>query len=57
MFYLYLFYTLSVGRRVKVRHIRDGEELKEIVFDNNYDFNFQVSQKFFCVHIYPAVPM
>lgn len=31
-----------VGRAVRVQHIRIGKELKEVVYDNNYDFNFQV---------------
>ena len=31
-----------VGRAVRVQHIRNGKELKEVVYDNNYDFNFQV---------------
>lgn len=32
----------NAGRAVRVQHIRNGKELKEIVYDNNYDFNFQV---------------
>ena len=39
------------GREVRVKHIRYGKELKEIVFDNNYDFNFQVSNEVFCFYL------
>ena len=31
-----------IGRKVHVHHLRNGKELKEIVYDNHYDFNFQV---------------
>ena len=31
------------GRKALLRHIRGGVELPEIVRDDNYDFNFQVS--------------
>ena len=30
------------GRKVRVHHLRNGKELKKIVYDNHYDFNFQV---------------
>ena len=29
-----------------LRHIRNGTELKPIMVDNNYDFNYQDSRKF-----------
>ena len=31
------------GRKALLRHVRDGVELPEIVRDDHYDFNFQVS--------------
>ena len=31
-----------LGRKVRVHHLRNGKELKQIVYDNHYDFNFQV---------------
>lgn len=43
--------NLISGREVSVKHIRYGKELKEIVFDNNYDFNFQVSNEVFCFYL------
>lgn len=39
-----LLHTHLAGRQVRVKHIRYGYELKEIVFDNHYDFNFQEYQ-------------
>lgn len=29
------------GRKMKLRHVRDGNELERIVEDDNYDFNYQ----------------
>lgn len=29
------------GRKMKLRHIRDGAELSRIVEDDNYDYDFQ----------------
>lgn len=29
------------GRKMKLRHIRDGKELERIIEDDNYDFNYQ----------------
>lgn len=29
------------GRKMKLRHIRDGVELDRVVEDDNYDFNYQ----------------
>lgn len=29
------------GRKMKLRHVRDGMELDRIVEDDNYDFNYQ----------------
>lgn len=29
------------GRKMKLRHVRDGVELERIVEDDNYDYNFQ----------------
>lgn len=29
------------GRKMKLRHVRDGIELERIVEDDNYDFNYQ----------------
>lgn len=29
------------GRKMKLRHVRDGIELDRIVEDDNYDFNYQ----------------
>lgn len=31
----------TAGRKMKLRHIRDGRELDRIVEDDNYDYNFQ----------------
>ena len=31
------------GRKALLRHVRDGVELPEIIRDDHYDFNFQVS--------------
>lgn len=31
------------GRKMRLRHIRDGKELPTILQDNHYDFNFQVN--------------
>ncbi|CAH3166161.1 unnamed protein product [Porites evermanni] len=39
-----LLHTHYAGRKVHVHHIRNGKELKEIVYDNHYDFNFQEYQ-------------
>ena len=32
------------GRKMRLRHVRDGVELPLILEDNNYDFNFQASR-------------
>lgn len=29
------------GRKMKLRHVRDGVELDRVVEDDNYDFNYQ----------------
>jgi hypothetical protein len=29
------------GRKMKLRHIRDGVELDRVVEDDNYDYNYQ----------------
>ena len=34
-----------LGRKLKLRHIRDGKEIRTIFEDNYYDFNFQVSRE------------
>jgi Copper type II ascorbate-dependent monooxygenase, C-terminal domain len=31
----------TAGRKMKLRHVRDGMELERIVEDENYDYNFQ----------------
>ncbi|XP_055379541.1 MOXD1 homolog 1 [Condylostylus longicornis] len=31
----------SAGRKLKLRHIRDGKELERIIEDDNYDYNYQ----------------
>ncbi|XP_068207395.1 MOXD1 homolog 2-like [Palaemon carinicauda] len=36
-----ILHTHLLGRKVRVRHIRDGRELEPIAQDNNYDFNYQ----------------
>ena len=33
------------GRQIRLRHIRQGQELPIILEDNNYDFNFQASRQ------------
>ena len=33
------------GRKMRLRHIRNGQELPVILQDNNYDFNFQASRQ------------
>merc|ERR550532_42389 len=33
------------GRKMRLRHIRNGKELPVILQDNNYDFNFQASRQ------------
>ena len=32
---------LVIGRKLKLRHFRDGKELPWIANDDNYDFNYQ----------------
>ncbi|XP_073234410.1 DBH-like monooxygenase protein 1 [Porites lutea] len=39
-----LLHTHLAGRKVRVHHLRNGKELKQIVYDNHYDFNFQEYQ-------------
>ncbi|CAH3037795.1 unnamed protein product, partial [Porites lobata] len=39
-----LLHTHLAGRKVRVHHLRNGKELKRIVYDNHYDFNFQEYQ-------------
>ncbi|XP_071513833.1 DBH-like monooxygenase protein 1 [Panulirus ornatus] len=34
-------HTHLLGRKVRVRHLRQGRELEPIAQDNNYDFNYQ----------------
>lgn len=36
-----LLHTHLIGRKVRFRQIRGGEELQPITADNNYDFNYQ----------------
>ncbi|ROT86052.1 putative MOXD1-like 2 [Penaeus vannamei] len=36
-----ILHTHLLGRKVRVRHLRDGRELEPIAQDNNYDFNYQ----------------
>ena len=33
------------GRKMRLRHVRNGQELPVILQDNNYDFNFQASRQ------------
>ena len=37
-----LLHSHLVGRKIVLKHIRDGIELPPILEDNNYDFNYQV---------------
>ena len=32
------------GRKMRLRHVRNGQELPVILEDKNYDFNFQASR-------------
>ncbi|XP_059608084.1 MOXD1 homolog 1 [Phlebotomus argentipes] len=34
------------GRRMKLRHVRDGQELERIIEDDNYDFTYQQVRQF-----------
>ena len=36
-----MLHTHLLGRRVQVRHLRDGREMEPIALDNNYDYNYQ----------------
>nr|XP_053650331.1 DBH-like monooxygenase protein 1 [Cherax quadricarinatus] len=36
-----ILHTHLLGRKVRVRHLRQGRELEPIAQDNNYDFNYQ----------------
>lgn len=37
-------FIIFEGRKAFLRHVRGGVELPEIIRDDNYDFNFQVSR-------------
>jgi hypothetical protein len=36
----------QAGKKLRLRHIRDGRELPRVAEDDNYDFNYQQSRMF-----------
>ena len=34
-----------IGRKIRMRHLRDGKELPLLFEDNGYDVNYQISRK------------